>query len=579
MPRIAVIEKEKCNPHACGNYLCIRLCPVNREGHDCIVVGEDRKALIYESMCTGCGICVTRCPFGAIKIINLPDELASKPLHQYGENSFRLYNTPIPKPNQIIGLLGRNGMGKSTLMQILSGQLTPNLGDHETKGSWDAVIALFKGSEAQSFFERLRDSGVSTALKPQLVEQIPKVAKGSVRELLLAIDANGFERVAQACDLLLILDRTMEQLSGGELQRVAIAAALLRDPELLLVDEPSSYLDIKQRIRIARLLNEEKHKRMMVVVEHDLLVLDYLADTVHLVYGLPKAYGIIALPRAARNGINAYLEGYVKEENIRFRDKPITYRGGAEKTLAKQEELVRWESHTHAYDSFSLSIEPGAIRKKEVVGIVGENATGKSTFIKLLAGELEGFGTDLRIAYKPQYLPRERITVSEYLKDAFEKHRRTLIIPLELEELEFREVDSLSGGELQRVAIARTLSEDADLYLLDEPSAYLDVEQRLAASRAIRSFIDETEKSAFIVDHDLLFIDIISDSIMVFSGAPSVSATTAGPMVLRDGLNAFLRELEVTVRRDHDSGRPRINKPGSVLDREQRSSGEHYASS
>lgn len=576
MPRIAVIEKEKCNPHACGNYLCIRLCPVNREGHDCIVVGEDKKALIYEAMCTGCGICVTRCPFGAIKIINLPDELASKPLHQYGENSFRLYNTPIPKKNQIIGLLGRNGMGKSTLMQILSGQLTPNLGDHEREGSWDEVIELFKGSEAQSFFERLRDSGVTTALKPQLVEQLPKVAKGSVRDLLASIDPDT-ERIVTACDLTKVLDRTMEQLSGGELQRVAIAASLLRDPELLLVDEPSSYLDIKQRIRIAHLLNEEKEKRMMVVVEHDLLVLDFLADTVHLVYGLPKAYGIIALPRAARNGINAYLEGYVKEENIRFRDKPISYHGNAEKTLTKASELVRWDDHTHAYDSFSLSIGAGAIRSKEVVGIVGENGTGKSTFVKLLAGELEGLDTKVKVAYKPQYLPREKIIVADYLKDAFEKHRRTLIIPLELAELEFREVDSLSGGELQRVAIAHTLSQDADLFLLDEPSAYLDVEQRLAASRAIRSFIDENEKSAFVVDHDLLFIDVLSDSVMVFSGDPGVATKTRGPMPLREGLDSFLSDLSITVRRDHDSGRPRINKPGSVLDREQRASGEYYA--
>ena len=575
MPRIAVIEKEKCNPHACGNYLCIRLCPVNREGHDCIVVGEDRKALIYESMCTGCGICVTRCPFNAIKIINLPDELASKPLHQYGENSFRLYNTPIPKPGQIIGLLGRNGMGKSTLMQILSGQLTPNLGDHESVGSWDDVVDLFRGSEAQGFFEKLKRSGISTALKPQLVEQIPKVAKGSVRDLLSSI-APDTDRIVEACDLTKVLDRGIEQLSGGELQRVAIAASLLRDPELLLVDEPSSYLDIKQRIRIARLLNEEKEKRMMVVVEHDLLILDFLADTVHLVYGLPKAYGIIALPRAARNGINAYLEGYVKEENIRFRDKPITYHGGTEKSLTKTE-LVGWDAHTHAYDSFSLAIEPGAIRKKEVVGIVGENGTGKSTFVKLLAGEIEGFDTELKVAYKPQYLPREKVVVADYLSSAFEKHRRTLIIPLELEELEFREVDSLSGGELQRVAIARALSEDADLYLLDEPSAYLDVEQRLAASRAIRSFIDENEKSAFIVDHDLLFVDVVSDSVMVFSGEPGVSASTAGPLPLREGLNRFLADLSITVRRDHDSGRPRINKPGSVLDREQRASGEHYA--
>lgn len=577
MPRIAVIEKEKCNPHACGNYLCIRLCPVNREGNDCIVVGEDKKALIYESMCTGCGICVTRCPFNAIKIINLPDELASKPLHQYGENSFRLYNTPIPKAGQITGLLGRNGMGKSTLMNILSGTLVPNLGDHEAKGSWDDVVELFRGSEAQSFFERIRDSGIVTSLKPQLVEHIPKIAKGSARELLAFVGTDRLDELIEACDLTKVVDRDITKLSGGELQRVAIAASLLKKADLVLVDEPSSYLDIRQRIRIAGLLNEEKQNKMMVVVEHDLLILDFLADVVHLVYGTPKAYGIIALPRAARNGINAYLEGYVKEENIRFRDKPITYKHTIEKSLAKATELTRWQAFDHAYEEFSLSVTEGAIRNKEVVGIVGENGTGKSTFVKIIAGEIGSFDGKLKVAYKPQYLPRVETTVADYLRDAFEKHRRTLVLPLELEELEFREVDSLSGGELQRVMIAHTLSQDADLFLLDEPSAYLDVEQRLAASRAIRSFMDENEKSAFVVDHDLLFVDVVSDSVMVFSGDPGSSATARGPMPLREGLNSFLSDLNITVRRDHDSGRPRINKPGSVLDREQRESGSHYA--
>lgn len=578
MPRIAVIEKEKCNPQACGNYLCIRLCPVNREGHDCIVVGDDKKALIYESMCTGCGICVTRCPFGAIKIINLPDELASKPLHQYGENSFRLYNTPIPKERQVTGLLGRNGMGKSTLMNVLSGQLVPNLGDHDAAGDWNAVVDLFRGSEAQSFFERLRDSGITTSLKPQLVEEIPKVAKGPVRALLASVDrSKRLDEVARETGIDKLLDRDVGKLSGGELQRVAIAAAILKDAELLLVDEPSSYLDIRQRIRIAQLLDREKERRRLVVVEHDLLVLDFLADVVHLVYGIPKAYGIIALPRAARNGINAYLDGYVKEENIRFRDKPIRYDRNVEKSLAKEEELASWDATGHAYDGFALTVEPGSIRKKEVVGVVGENGTGKTTFVKMLAGELPGFDSDLKVSYKPQYLPRTADTVADYLREAFDKHRRTLIGPLELDELEFRTVDSLSGGELQRVAIARALSEDADLYLLDEPSAYLDVEQRLAASRAIRSFMDENERSAIVVDHDLLFVDVVSDSVMVFSGDPGVAATTRGPMPLRAGLNAFLAELDITVRRDHDTGRPRINKPGSVLDREQREAGNHYA--
>jgi ATP-binding cassette subfamily E protein 1 len=126
------------------------------------------------------------------------------------------------------------------------------------------------------------------------------------------------------------------------------------------------------------------------------------------------------------------------------------------------------------------------------------------------------------------------------------------------------------------VAICLCLSQEADLYLLDEPSAYLDVEQRLLISKLLKDLMEERGKTALVVDHDLLFIDYISDELMVFDGEPSESGESKGPFSMVEGMNIFLKDLGMTFRRDPESQRPRANKPGSVKDREQISENKLY---
>jgi len=127
MTRIAIIDRHRCNPGKCQD-LCLKLCPVNRTGEECIVKGSDGKAQIDEALCTGCGICPKRCPFEAISIINLPEELEKEPIHRFGQNGFALYNLPTPLFGKVVGIIGRDGIGKSTAVQILAGMLKPNLG-------------------------------------------------------------------------------------------------------------------------------------------------------------------------------------------------------------------------------------------------------------------------------------------------------------------------------------------------------------------------------------------------------------------------------------------------------------------
>jgi ATP-binding cassette subfamily E protein 1 len=551
---------------------------------------EGKKAVISEMLCSGCGICVKKCPFKAISIVNLPDELEKDCSNRFGQNTFKLFRLPTPSPGTVLGLLGQNGIGKTTTLKVLSGEIKPNLGNYQNPPDWNGIIQYYRGSTLQNYFQKISENRLKVAHKPQYVDKIPKAISGKVGELLEKVDERKLlDKLAEQLELKQVWDRPLEVLSGGELQRVAVVAALCREADVYLFDEPSSYLDVKQRLQVAKAIRSLKdYQKTIIVAEHDLAIIDYLSDQICVFYGEPGVYGIVSHVHGVRTGINIYLQGYIPDENILFRKEAIIFHEKPPAaSVGSGETLLQWGQMEKTFKGFKLVTQPGEIRRGEIIGILGPNGIGKTTFVKILAGLEEADDKqklgELTVSYKPQYIAAEyEGTVQELLigvaKENFASswYKTEILQPLKINVLLDRNVMELSGGELQKVAIAACLSRKADLFLLDEPSAYLDVEERLNMARTLRRVVEAHSVTAFVVEHDVVTQDFIADRLMVFSGDPGVTGEANPPTSLRKGMNMFLKEMAVTFRRDSATRRPRVNKEDSKMDTFQKQIGEYY---
>jgi len=137
-------------------------------------------------------------------------------------------------------------------------------------------------------------------------------------------------------------------------------------------------------------------------------------------------------------------------------------------------------------------------------------------------------------------------------------------------------VQNLSGGELQRVAIVLALAKPCDIYLIDEPSAYLDSEQRVIASRVMKRWIMSAKRAAFVVEHDFIMATYLADKVILFDGEPAKETYCTSPETMVSGMNKFLKLMDITFRRDPTNFRPRINKMDSQKDQEQKKVGNYF---
>jgi len=634
--RVPIIDKDRCKPTKCQKE-CQKVCPPQKMGKECISIVDiedvgklvkiqplnknnvKKIAKVNEDICIGCNACSRVCPFNAVIMCNLPTELDGTGIHRYGENGFRIYRMPVLKPNCVTGLLGQNGIGKSTIVSILSNKMKPNFEVQNKILPDNEIISRFKGSEMHKYMTKLYNNELKVSLKPQHVDALilylkskkmdPTVSEYLESKSEYKYDPNQgndegsqwFKRVITELELDKIANSKVVTLSGGELQRLVCATTLLTKADVYIFDEPTNYLDIRKRLDMAHLINHLVGPDVYVlVIEHDLTILDYMSEYVCIMYGTPGAFGIVSIPMSTANAINTYFEGYIAAENMRFRESEYNLMGlnVPENDTIINEYQMEYKGGEVIFDNFHLEIRNGSVpMKSSITVILGENGSGKTTFINHLVKEL-----DISVSFKPQYLSIDKFVNKDgtypTVRDFLLNNIRSMCIepmfisdvikPMNMEKIYDRTLNELSGGELQRFFITYCLGANTHIYLIDEPSGMLDIEQRVIVAKVLKRFAVHYGKILFVVEHDMMIAASLGSELnsqVVFMDTYVDHDTNKRKSIANksvkfsEGINHFLKFLNVTFRTDSQMAkhkRPRINKLNSAKDREQKLSGKYY---
>lgn len=620
--RIAVINKDKCKPNKC-NFECGLICPINRQKKECVKLidiedmglAKKKIAKINEDFCIGCGLCAkenTGCPFGAVMIVNVPTELQQDIVHRFGPNGFRLYRMPILKPGLVLGLLGQNGIGKSTIVNILSGKLKPNFEQFNKEFTDQQIISMFKGNEMHKYMTKLYSGQLEISVKTQHVDMLVNFLKSkgnnpTTKEFLnkrvkyLETD-KWYRQVIDTLEMDMFMDSKVITLSGGELQRLVCAVTLLSNANVYIFDEATNFLDVRQRLNVSSLIrNLVAPDVYIIVIEHDLSILDYISDNICIMYGTPSAYGVVSRPIGTAEAINSYFDGYIASENMRFRKNEydlISINSSENSKVSFSNNKISYDSGKVKYEGFELSIDSGSVPiEGSITVIMGRNGTGKTTLINYISNKLKDNGV---VSQKPQYLSVEQFvekdgsypTVGDFLmntiRDTYinEMFRSDVVIPMDINSIKDRKLNELSGGEMQRFWIVYTLGQNAHIYLLDESSADLDIETRVIVTKVLKKFAIHNKKVLFLVEHDMMMNVAMGSEKSTQTIIVDITETTNGmkkcmalsPSDFLTGVNKFLQILGVTFHTQSRSrhSRPRINKYGSVKDKEQKITGKYY---
>ncbi|KAJ4879436.1 ABC transporter E family member 1 [Raphanus sativus] len=523
-------------------------------------------------------------------------------IHSYGPNSFKLHRLPVPVRGDIVGLVGPRSIGKTTALKILAGELTPNLGRfNDPPLDWLTIRTHLHDKHLRRFLAQVVNHKLKVVFKPQ---QVPQDYMGlAVGEILRKVDDRKDLRALILCFLDLKTPSVkFHHLDIRAQHRVTLAAALLQDADVYIFDDISSFLDMRQRFMVAQLIRSLKTaKSYVIVVDNDLSVIDYVSDYMYIMYGEPEAYGVFSEQYFdVETGIEFYLRGFDPIEDNLIRGDPLIF----ERHLEPDPEplIGRRYSYPHMTTNHlkhKMKVEGGNLHDCQIHLVLGDQGTGKSTFIKLLAGFLPPDGVEpwcpeYLKSYKPKKISFIRAcTVRAALETRCFHHRfvSDVIEPLQIDRLMGRKLTSLSPGERQRVAITFCLMKDAHVYLIDEPSLDLDSDMRIRVALAIRKHILRIQRAAVVVENDFLMAAYLADKVILVE--PSIDTASCLPRDIARpvsgfsvsspcdrvaGFNLLLEKLNITFRQVPDSSRltPRVNKAGSMEDKTQKLNGNFY---